>query len=354
MKEISMRRGFLAFSIFGALLVPANTFGEHRVRPPVEPKIEVGGSVKMDLPLEPVILNGLVLPLHLVFESGKSMTRSCLGLGEGWRVPLLDSSLVQDGENSYLWQTPTGDSIRFQRRRPDAEMANGKYKLIFEAGDPFIKTEAGTTYRFNKGRLSQIAGFDGNVVTISRGVDSVYLKENGILKLQVQRNEVKGRPSIIIQNGDLIYNCILGQRPMVEIDGNRRLIGKLANSLSEVSSAGRNLCTIRYSVNDGVFPVFQFLTPNFASEEIVDSGASLSNESSDVPFFKIDELGATLDQRTELGVRIVTSMFVSGVLDGKVRKRSVCFADGTEYVLRYIYDENGELIRVVDESVRIK
>ena len=69
--------------------------------------------------------DGLVLPLHINFNSRRDGGAPSPYLGEGWMLALLESKFVQEGEDRFNMIQPDGLNNLFLRAAPGGNVLNG-------------------------------------------------------------------------------------------------------------------------------------------------------------------------------------------------------------------------------------
>jgi len=317
------------------------------------------------------------LPLVIGFKSNRE--RSSPYLGHGWVMPLLDSYMVQTGENTFEIMKPTGYTSGFGRDPKTATAIGGVQGWKGEIGSNTIKVWApcGWSLTYTLGRLTEMGTPKGKRILVKRDlsgqVDDVTMDGRVLVKVvkglggKLEGLEVEGQKLAIA----------MGEKPRVQNLAGKNVIAGKDMSLASISTGEASPMPFRafeYGVDTGIQPTMTVKTHDQGEREIVwhptnyfivsdgkwkyhtkPSGAfgqysaiSRTNENNQVEGRSIDpskgiEEILYLDGKTKLIRR-----FTSGIFAGSLREIVVKMPDKPDYEQRkFLYSENGQILRDV-------
>jgi hypothetical protein len=198
----------------------------------------------------------LKLPLVIGFRSNHETGIPSPYLGQGWIMPLLESSMVQTGENSFVMMQPDGWNNLFLRK--DATILNGSAGWMAEIkGDKIIASApCGWRLEFYKGHIISMTtpknrklefDYSGNVVTAMR--------ENGVARLSVEQ-ESTGQVKALLFNGKRM-EIAQDQKPRVQNIAGRNVVGGMERSLKSLNPSNGTSKSFEFAVNDKVQPTLK-------------------------------------------------------------------------------------------------
>jgi hypothetical protein len=316
---------------------------------------------------------GLELPLVIGFRSRGDNGSPSPCLGPGWIIPLLESTFVQTGENSFEMLQPNGLTNLFIRK--DETELNGSDGWIAEIRGDVISAWAscGWAIQFKKGRIMSLT------TPTSRKLDFIYaggmvvaIQEKGSAKLSVERDD-KGKVVALVYNGHRA-RIILDQKPRIENIGGQNLVAGLDQSLRTIELSGSSGfgSSFQFETNDKLQPTLKVLRKDgndrlitwdpFSKTILSDNDWKYSvgfpeGKSSEAELTRVNSKGqkeywfedgpagreTTVDAA---GVKTVQTWFISGELAGKTRKIEQSVNNGPIRVIQAdSYNEQGDLIR---------
>ncbi|MBT8778147.1 hypothetical protein [Akkermansia muciniphila] len=98
----------------------------------------------------------LSLPLYVVFNSQNKFVSP--HLGRGWRLPLFESTIVPNNENSYKVNMPDGRVLFFRQsnQNKDKFIASSVWSIIRKKDSFLVKSIDGIKLTYRKGRLEKM------------------------------------------------------------------------------------------------------------------------------------------------------------------------------------------------------
>jgi len=176
------------------------------------------------------------LPLVIGFKSNRE--RSSPYLGHGWVMPLLDSYMVQTGENTFEIMKPTGYTSGFGRDPKTATAIGGVQGWKGEIGSNTIKVWApcGWSLTYTLGRLTEMGTPKGKRILVKRDlsgqVDDVTMDGRVLVKVvkglggKLEGLEVEGQKLAIA----------MGEKPRVQNLAGKNVIAGKDMSLASIST----------------------------------------------------------------------------------------------------------------------
>ena len=310
----------------------------------------------------------LKLPLVIGFRSNKETSAPSPYLGSGWIMPLMESNMVQTGEDSFVMMQPDGWNNLFLRK--DDTTLNGSAGWMAEINGNTITAWAkcGWKLEFFKGHISGMATpknrkfdfvYSGNVV--------IAIRENGVDKLTVERGSA-GEVKALSFNGKSM-EIVQDQKPRVQKIAGQNIVGGIDMSLRAINPTDATSKSFVFAVNDKLQPTLKItsktdnerlLAWDPATKRIVsDNGwtykitpgatefanAAIERVNSQIQseYWFYDSLhGQEINQGID-GTKTTKSWFTTGVLEQKVRKIEEV-VNGQNYIkYKAAYDETGSL-----------
>ncbi len=314
------------------------------------------------------------LPLVIGFKSNRETSSPYLG--HGWVMPLLDSYMIQTGDNTFEIMKPTGYTSGFGRDPKIPTTIGGVKGWKGEIGSNTIKVWApcGWSLTYALGRLTEMGTPKGKRVIVKRDqagqVEDVTMDGKVLVKVvkglggKVEALEIEGKK----------YAIALGEKPRIQnVQGNNLIVGKDL-SVARILSGSTSTDLIReftYALDRNLQPTMTVKRAGHRERDIVwsaanrlvsrdgnwiynvKSGAGPSDNSAiermngnnQTEFWHLDAQNGVETVRSMDGTQKIKRWFTSGKLNGK--PRSVTSVKGAkETVMRsWSYDENGALIR---------
>lgn len=298
-----------------------------------------GAISGMDIPLSTVVVAPFAFPVVLKFEEGRSGDDF---MGKGWSCPLLESTLFKINENEYAWRTPDGkkEIIRTGSNDPHLD-----YTISTQEDATIVNSSYGWSYEYLDGHLASIKLPDKESLTFARTDDCESVVCDGRTLVEMRKGNNLPASSILTIEGKT-YVCTLGKKPDVQTIMGNRVIGELLESLASIDLNGQQLYNFSYSIDPSKIAGTIAISKEGAqikSGSLVETDEILGPQNAPRPDGAIDF--------NNPGRYITHSVyFQSGLLYGKIRSETVTYPDGRQVSAKYIYDENGKLIRTIGVS----
>jgi YD repeat-containing protein len=322
------------------------------------------------------LADGLKLPLNVNFSSKRDESRPSPYLGQGWMIPLLESSIVQTGEDSFVMTQPDGWTDLFGRDHAGSNILNGpsSWKAEIKGDTVTAWAPCGWRLEFYKGHITSITTPMNRRLEIAYSGDlAVGLRENGVTKLSVERDGLTGKVDALDFNGQSI-GISTGEKPRIQTIGGQSLLGGMDSSLKSLSFADKTSEIFEYATNDKMLPTLKItktgdpdrlFTWDPSTKYIVNdndwnykispgrnaySNAAIgrTNAIKQSEFwFNDPQNGREITQGVN-GVKKIEEWFVGGALNDDTRRVREILPDGHVEERRYSYDESGNLLRVFD------
>ncbi len=315
------------------------------------------------------------LPLVIGFKSNRETSSPYLG--HGWVMPLLDSYMIQTGENTFEIMKPTGYTSGFGRDPKNTTAIGGVKGWKGEIGSNTIKVWApcGWSLTYSMGRLTEMGTPKGKKVLVKR--DQAGQVEDVTMDGRVLLKVVKGLGGAIagVDVEGKMHAIEMGEKPRVQnIAGNNVIAGKDA-SLASILIADESRVPLR-EFSYGVDNEFQLkmivnrdgqgkreIVWNPSNYIIVKDGEwTYENKNTDTGSASLIELKRINSQGKiekwchdqEYGVEsqtnpdgsvVKTTRFVGGALSGKIRRQEYSKPSQKPHIRELSYDQNGKIIR---------
>jgi hypothetical protein len=317
--------------------------------------------------------DGLKLPLILGFNPTR---KASAYLGKGWIVPLLESNIVQIDERRFVVTQPDGTIRRFGRRSPNDAILVGEGGWKGQINDNTITLWASCGWRltFNQGKINSISTPKGRLLSYRYvNGEAVEILFNGHVILSIDRGQ--DRNFVIFKYGNnLQATAELGEKPDVQVIDGQNVIGKIDRSLHRLTMANGVVDTYTFSVDDKLLPILKISGENLreftwnpangrllkdgdweyditGGEEFVSNAniTRVNSQGRNESWFLDRASGREVLQFGD-GSKIVKNRFVSGPLQGNLRKQETFFNEKSESQIKYSYDGNGNLLRSVESG----
>lgn len=315
-------------------------------------------------------LAGLRMPIFAIFESAGG-NRSPFA-GDGWKIPLLESRIIQFDENRFCVFQPDGFQRMFRRDKKDPNVL-----LSRDTWKAEIRGETITAYCrcqtqrnklvFRKGRLISIEVKEGKFDYVYKGDRVAEIREGVRTVLKVEKKPLtENIEEMTLLNGQKIW-LERSQHQRVQVLGDQKKIEGILEGLSRIITTNGATQTFVYGVDDNLNPTLKLndreIVWDAATGRVMRDGEwnysispgprpgdyaaiARSNARNEKEFWhkdyaKGEEITEDID-----GVKKITTWFNSGKLRGMTRKE-LEIKDGVKRTLcEYSYDEKGRLIRI--------
>jgi hypothetical protein len=322
------------------------------------------GEIKLD--------DGLVLPVITLFETDFKSSSQYLGMN--WMLPILESKVVQTDENTFqMWQ-PDGLYRKFKRDKKNPNILNNGsgWRGQIDGDKITLWAECGTRIEFVKGKITalQIKNHKLSYSYLGNLVSEIKEGRNVLLKVNTDDND-EHVTGLTLANGKKI-SWELGQKPRIQVIKEQKLIGGIDKALVKLRTEDGLERQYGYGTDDKLNPTFTrnqiTATWNPVSGFIVKdadwkyditantkSGANAAigrvNEKGQREYWFYDKSrGSETIVETD-GTKSVSTWFPSGKLFGKIRSVKKEKAGKIIYEKTVSYNENGNLIRKLDQGV---
>jgi len=310
------------------------------------------------------------LPLVIGFKSNRDTSSPCLG--HGWVMPLLDSYMVQTGENTFEIMKPTGWTSGFGRDPKSATTIGGVKGWKGEIGSNTIKVWApcGCSLTYTMGRLTEMGTPKGKRILVKRDfsgqVEDVAMDGRVLVKV------VKGLGGKVegLEVQRKSYEIALKEKPrMQSVQGRRVVVGKDL-SLGTVGTNGVPFKSYEYGLTEALQPKLtatdtgerpreitwdpaprhvisdedwtyeiHMHDETYSQMAILRASASGKKERWEYDKLKGEEVTVNTD-----GLKQVKTSFTSGLLQGKLRRIETSLGGLPIAMVQKSFDENGRLL----------
>ncbi len=316
------------------------------------------------------------LPLVIGFKSNRETSSPYLG--HGWVMPLLDSYMIQTGENTFEIMKPTGYTSGFGRDPKSLTTIGGVKGWKGEIGSNTIKVWApcGWSLTYTMGRLTEMGTPKGKRVIVKRDqagqVDDVTMDGQILLKVlkgvrgKVEGLEVEGKKLAIILEEKPRIQSVQGK---IVVAGKDLSLGEVQNS----DDSSESMKTYNYGVVESLQPIMIVKQPRQSERKIVwnpenkkitkdgdwtykitcDQGeienAAIERKDTNgqSEFWHNSSLKGEEISRDVNGIQTIISRYTSGILNGKIRSIFQVHGNETSIVERNTYNEEGEIVRSI-------
>lgn len=313
---------------------------------------------------------GKEFPIFAIFNAKDQVSSPYLGFK--WKLPLLESKIVQIDENTFRLDQPDGWYRFFWRDRKDPNVLNGQgdWKAVIQGNTVTAWADCGTKLVFNSGRISsmQIKDRQFTYTYLNQKVSEVRESDRPVVTVisDPRSGEVEG-----LRLQDQTIEFTRGQVPRVQTIDNMNVVAGMESAVSGISTASEKL-NFEYGVDSIINPTIQIndrlITWKAKTGEIVSDGDMLykiqqGSGKSDNAFIARTNLqgkseswfydsGKGRETIEKNGKTTIRSWYTSGKLHGKSR-RVIEVEGGKQRVLEEtIYDEEGRILRELKNTVQ--
>ena len=312
--------------------------------------------------------DGLRFPIYMIFNSG--WQSSSPYLGQGWMVPLLESKIVQIDDNTFqLWQ-PDGRYQFMGRDKETNTILHGQAGWAAEINGDTITAwvECGWRLIYHQGKLtSMITPANRKLDLVHEDGQVIAIQEKGMTVLKVETDTQNGMVKGLTFN-DKTVGIEQGSKPIIEQLTGKNVISGMAKSLSKLTLPNGTNKNYDFKINDNLEPSLKIdsqrcLTWDPVTGQIKtdgdwvyqigqrsgsETGISITriNGMGKKEGFRQDELSESAINISGTGYSYFKTWFASGLLGNKVRELKQTLLNGGILDAKYVYDENGHLLRV--------
>ncbi len=308
----------------------------------------------------------LSLPIYAIFHSNSGQNSPYAGVG--WTVPLLESRMVQIHENAFRLEEPNGGLNYFYRDDDQPEtLDGGSWKGEIRGETITVWASCGSKLVYRRGRIAgmELKGrkfdwiYDGPIVT--------EIREGTTPLLRVERDPSSGAVTGLLLTGNKRIELEQGERPRVEVINGMNLVGGIVRSLSKYTRPDGSEHIIEYGVDEKLNPTInrggdRLVVWHAATRRILRDGEwsydikpdedpqanaaiGRTNAKKEREFWHRNETKGEEIEGTPDGREKITSWFVSGKLNGKLRDIKMRSNGKTETIRKLTYDEQGRVLR---------
>lgn len=310
--------------------------------------------------------DGLVIPVHINFNSRRET--SSPALGKGWMVPLLESHVEPVNENCKKVIMPDGWTFTFYRNG-NTETWRGNAGWVGETKNTIFTITAlcGWKIKFDEGKIQEIDSGKNRALTYRyNGGLATEVDEGGKPFVQVIGGLGNGTTTLFI-NGERI-DVTLDRRPRVVAELNQNHITALDPSLGQLQWPGGRKETFAYGMDDELSPTLEITGVSGSDRHFVwDAGTrqiksdgewayqlravgdhmrfDRTNSDNQTESYELDDAkGITLEKASD-GPELLTYRFPSGLLNGRIRKVMEQGIKTQKTLYTASYFPNGQLMR---------
>lgn len=314
--------------------------------------------------------NNQIIPLIITFKSSEQGTSPYLG--KGWKLNLLESGIVQTGEDTFVMLQPDGWTNLFRRDSASSTTLRGSAGWRAEISGDTITAwpDCGWKLQFRKGRIATLTTPDNRKLEFAATATGVTaIRENGATLFSVEttdKNEVRaltfnGKRMVITQ----------GDKPRVQRIAAQNVVAGIDQSLESIESSDGPTKKFEFAVNKDIEPTLKIVGKDAKERLIIwdpatqrmradgdwryaikpgveiDSNAAITRTTAAGvnEYWFLDPANGKETTQTKNGPMIVNSWFTSGTLAGKLRNIESTAGGHTEKLLHLDYDEQGRPLR---------
>lgn len=311
------------------------------------------------------------IPIWATFDSSRQTVSPYAGMG--WRIPLLECSLVQLSENEFQLNEPGGWRHLFRRTGKDSNILDGggSWKGQLSTDHATLWADCGWRIDLHKGKIVQLKTAHGQTLNYNYTNGRIASITCGMKTLvAVDPDEGQDHTLGIAIDGKR-YSLARADQPRVQRVAGVNVIGGNDLSFNQFTGPERQTRTFRYSVDDQTRPLLTItdasnqdtivswdpetrritrygewkydIKPDDALLANAAIGRTSTNGQSE--FWHYSQTTASETYQGVDGIKTVTSQFITGKLAGLKRKTERYVGKDCVYSLKYFYNEQGELIR---------
>jgi hypothetical protein len=335
---------------------------------------------------------GVSVPLLVVFNSSEEGTSPYLG--KGWRFAFLESQAVPLNEREIQATMPDGTKFLFRRKTTDENAIfdgnqNWQGRLSSKNRQFTAWNSSGAKATWFDGRISELVTSGANVQYRYRGETVSTVSVNGSVVLQTKFDESSKEITGFVIEGKKV-SLAKDRRPEIQVVAGNRMIGGWSQSLSQVEITNSPPRKYEFAVDPlSLSPVLNISEGKknvaaFSWEpqtgNILSDGTwkyqvtPLNNKWGDVTIKRVNENGNTQSWSYDAGVsqldlekdnsKVKITKFAGGPIKGLLRKIEFTNQSppedrtpspkGDVGPIKFNYDDQGTLLRVVSEKFQLK
>lgn len=316
------------------------------------------------------------VPIWTTFDSSRQTSSPYAGMG--WKIPFLESSMVQLSEDEFQFLAPGGWRQLFRRNGKDSEVlvSGGGWKGQLSQDHATLWADCGWRIDLHKGKIVQLKTPHGQTLSYNYTNGRIATVTCG-MKTLVAVDPAEGPDNTLgITIDGKRYSLAKADQPRVQRVADVNVIGGNDPSFSRLNGPESQTRTFAYGVDDQTRPVLTIT--NAAKQDTAVSwdpetrritrygewkydikpGESLlanaaigrTNPAGKREFWHYDvENGKEIIQTVD-GVNKLVSWFTRGKLAGKLREEKTGINNTLLNLYKYSYDEYGRIIRITNEK----
>jgi hypothetical protein len=314
--------------------------------------------------------DGLNVQLVLGFNPTRKNSSAC---GPGWFLGPMDANLVQIDERRFLLTQPDGILREFWRDNPTDRVLHGQGNWQGEITQNTVNLWApcGWKLTFFNGRIQSITtpkdrilnfvyGNGPNVSEVQEGVKTV---------LRIDTDTDGNITGLTYENNHISME--MGQRPRVDVIKQLNMVGGMEQSLHHIGVTDGMVETYDFAVDDKVQPTLRIsgdtdrmFTWNPSTGQAVRDGNWTYNIVPDInpyenaqigrsdiaggnEYWFLDKINGREIMKRANGIQTIRTWFTTGQLTGLLRSTQTSVNGQNLQSERYLYDENGLILREV-------
>lgn len=306
------------------------------------------------------------LPIYLIFNSSYGASPYT----GAFEVPILESKIVQTGEDTFLLRSPSGWLLPFVRNK-EKTILSGPVGMKGEIkGDQItVWTDCGDRLLYRRGRIAEIQKKDVKLIYVYSGDLVSQIQDSGgksLLSVKIDPRSGKVAELLIGSGESIKFGW--GTRPIVHNLQGRNLIGATQDAVATIALTNGDTKEIEFAVDANIRPSIRMndgakIYWNAATllveeadgwtYQVKPSGQALGkadigrkNREGRVEFWYHDPARGLQSEQRSNGIFKKVERYSSGILAGKIRSMENQTPKGQE-IKRMVYDETGKRIRMV-------
>lgn len=313
-------------------------------------------------------------PIWATFDSSRQTPSPYAGMG--WKIPFLESNMVQLSENEFQFFAPSGWKQLFRRSGQDSDVliSGGGWKGQLSPDHATLWADCGWRIDLHKGKIIQMKTPHGQTLTYNYTNGRISSIVCGMKTLVAVDSEEGADNTLGISVDGKHYSLAKTDQPRVQRVAGVNVIGGNSPSFNRLTGPDHQTRSFTYSVDDQTRPVLtitnaakQDTTVSWDPEtrrvtrygewkydikpgetSVANAAIGRTNSAGKKEFWFLDRTnGKEIVQGLD-GIQRTTISYTSGPLVGKIREIKETENGVTRTVLKNSFDEKGRMIRSVN------
>jgi len=341
------------------------------------PYVDFNGDLRVNQALDFIDIGELKIPISLVFLPSDKSSQGIFG--PGWSIPLFESRVQQIDDNTFSINLPDGKPLVLKRNATNPKLLESDgFGWLAEITPQSIELIAscGIKLRYVGGRLTSARLNSGKTLTFdyANGILQQILGDGSQLVSIVKNNKDN---SCIIRTTAGENKITITKRPLFEEINGTKVVSTLVDAVDTVEIPDGSTVRYEYPQSDdfdhrvtlqqsgfkhdfswnSLGKVTSVNGKKYAITLLGSEPLSVKIEERHIDgksrSWAYDESAGTISTKSLLGDQDTKQWFMSGHLKGQLRREIRQGTSGEKVEIRYIYDENGNLIRILNNDMSL-